>query len=153
MPLPINPPPRTPTFSIFFIEGSTLERFRSNLSSRQPRSRSKRAEQPGGPLELAMLQSIENLLERELDAGKDPAVCARHLITGERAARKREDRRAGGDEQRQVGDDQPEADNSAGGGSHCGYKSSDPDATRPAGVNVGVESHYDAGSIDREHRC
>src|SRR5258706_10637821 len=50
-----------------------LVRLRSNLSSRQARPRRNHAEKPGS-FELAVLESVEDLLERELYAGEHVAV-------------------------------------------------------------------------------
>ena len=51
-----------------------------------------------------------------------------------------------------VGDNEPEAKDSAGHCSHRGEDTTHSDALRPAGVNVGVESHDDPRSIHRQHR-
>src|SRR6266566_9054565 len=99
-----------------------------------------------------MLEPIEDLLQRELHAGENTAMCPRDPVGAEGAAGKREHGGAGGDEEGNVGDDEPESEDSARGGSHRREEPADSNTSRSNGVNVGVEPDDDAGGIDRHHR-
>jgi len=98
-----------------------------------------------------VLQSVEDLLQRKLNAGKYSSMRPGKLVCSECAPREGQHRRAGGDEQWNVCDHETETDDSAGGGSHRGEESSYSDATRPAGVDVGVESDYHARGVNGQH--
>jgi hypothetical protein len=112
MPLPINPPPSTPTLSIFFIRRSLVARVRSNLSLWRARSGRNCAEQSSRALELAVFEAIENLLQSELYSGEDSAMGARDPVSGQTSASERQDGYASSDEQGQMGDDESEANDS-----------------------------------------
>jgi len=96
-----------------------------------------------------VLQAVENLLQSELHARQHAAMRPRHLVGCQRAARKGNDRGAGGNEEWKVGDDESEADDSACHRSNRRESSTRSNAARPAGVNVGIEADDDARSIDR----
>src|SRR4051812_13831094 len=163
MPLPIRPPPITPTFLIFSIQNATSlvddpryrcrERDRTNLSSRQTRSRRDGAEQSGWPVELAVLEPVENLLEGELHARQHRAMGARHPICRESSPGKWQDCGAGGEKERQMHDCESEPNYTACQGADRGDEATDSDATRAAGVDIGVESDYYSRRVDRQDRC
>src|SRR4051812_29775145 len=80
----------------------------SNLSSRQPRSGRNRAEQSGWSLELAVLESIENLFESELDAREHSAMSASHPVCREGSSGEWQHRRTRDDDEREMRDDEAE---------------------------------------------
>src|SRR4051812_16117060 len=73
-----------------------------------------------------------------------------HPIRRESSPGKWQNRGAGGDEERQVDDDEPEPHYTACNGADRGDEAADSDATRAAGVDVGVESDYDSRRVDRQ---
>ena len=49
-------------------------------------------------------------------------------------------------------DDKPETDDSARGSTHRRHEGPHSDAARPAGVDVSIQSHYDARGVDCQDR-
>ena len=75
-----------------------------------------------------MLETIQDLFERELHTRQHRAMGACYSVGSERATGKRKYRGPGGDYERQVRDDEPEANETAGDSSHSRKESTHPHA-------------------------
>ena len=72
-----------------------------------------------------MLEPIQHLLERELHARQNRAVGARNFVGGNTTARERQHGRTGGDDEREVSDQERESDNAASSIASRGSRSGD----------------------------
>jgi hypothetical protein len=93
------------------------------------------------PLELAVLETVQYLFERELHARQNGAMRARKLVRGYRTSGKWKDCGAGRDEERYMGDYETKPEDPACRRSHGRQDAAHPNASRPARMNVSVEPH------------
>src|SRR4051812_37589621 len=98
-----------------------------------------------------MFQSVEYLLERELNAAENGPVAPSESVPTGRSAGKRQDRGARGDQQWQVCDDKTKSYEPSNHSSRTYHHTAQPDAACTALMDVCVQPDHDSAFIYGKH--
>ena len=97
-----------------------------------------------------MLQPVENLLERELNAGENVSMATSDLVRARCSASERNKRGASCDKEGKMRNHQRESHQSAKYCSGTGGQATQSNASRSTWMDVGVEPHNHASRVHRE---
>jgi hypothetical protein len=95
-----------------------------------------------------VLEPVEHLLQRELNASENGAVALRDFVRASGSASKRKDSCASGDQQWKVGDNQSQANKPTNGAGRYKEKTAGTDTARATLMDIRVQSHDCPRGID-----
>ena len=94
-----------------------------------------------------MLQPVENLFQRELNAGENCSMATSDFVRASCTASQRKKRGASGDKEGKMRDYQGESHQPANYSSCTDCQATQSNPSRPAWMDVGVEPHNDTSRI------